>query len=167
MNNTMKNKLNFIFLFVIFWGVVGCQKDEIKPVEYISLGIDKSGKKILTGKASISKGITVIAAHELEKNKKSNLVINVHGDRKGSYKQEYDYKTNVSVTQCALTYKIISKSENNKTKYFASYEGVVNILEIDRENNKISGSYNFKAKDISKAKNIKDINGKFINLSYE
>ena len=167
MYKKIKNKFIFLSLSLFLLGIFGCGKDEIQPVEYFSMDINEVVKEISTKKATISKGITVIAAYELKKNKKSTIIINIHGAEKGIYKQEYDYKTSVSVTQCALTYKIMSKSYDNEPQYYASYEGVVNITGIDKNNKNISGSYCFKVKAVPDDKNIKEIKGKFVNLNYK
>ena len=94
------------------------------------------------------------------------MIITVRGTNEGIYKQEYDYKTQVSVTQCGLTYKIISKAKRKRPEYYVSYEGSVKIDEINRNKKKITGSYKFILRSIPDTKKTEKIEGKFINLSY-
>lgn len=145
-------------------GIFSCQKQEVTPTEFFNAKINNSETLLNYKQINISKGITILAGYSSVKDDKSIIIITVHGDKEGSYKQEYDYKTGVSVTQCGLTHKVLSKQSS---EYYTSYEGTVVISDIDKENKKISGSYTFKVRSIPDNKNVKEIKGKFSNLKFK
>jgi len=164
MKKIKKHIVKILFLSLITITIFSCQKQEVAPSEFFNAKINNSETLLTNKQINISKGITIIAGYNSNKEDKSIIIITVHGDKEGSYKQEYDYKTGVSVTQCGLTHKTISKKQNG---YFTSYEGKVTISKIDKENKKISGHYTFKVRSIPDSKNVKEIKGKFTNLSYK
>ncbi len=156
----------FIIFLTISVGLVGCQKDSFSPDNYFETNINNSEKVFVPENANISKGITIIAALETKKDSKKAIVITINGDQIGKYKQTFDYKTGVSVSQCGLSYKIISKVIETTPTFYSSYEGSVEITEIDMENKNISGSYNFKLHSIPNNDKPYIIAGQFIKLSF-
>ena len=156
----------FIIFLTISVGLVGCQKDSFSPDNYFETNINNSEKVFVPENANISKGITIIAALDTKKDSKKAIVITINGDQIGKYKQTFDYKTGVSVSQCGLTYKIISKLIETTPTFYSSYEGNVEITEIDNENKKISGNYNFKLHSIPDNDKPYVIAGQFIKLSF-
>ncbi len=158
-------KLKFIIFALLLIGAYSCKKQDIQPNNYIDVEINKKNKEFTTSRASMGKGMTILLGNNSDNNEINTLIITIHGIHKGTYKQDYDYKTNVSVTQCALTYKTISKSETDTPQFYSSYEGKVKISEIDRKNKKISGSYSFSVNAIPNNNNAQIISGEFINVS--
>ncbi|MCF6366046.1 MAG: DUF6252 family protein [Bacteroidales bacterium] len=160
--------LRFIlYSFIVFsFGIIGCRKGEISPDNFFETKINNSEKVFKPESATILKGITIIAAHDSKVNSKKAIIITVNGDKVGKYKQTFDYKTGVSVSQCSLSYKIISKEEESSPTFFTSYEGKVEITGLDRKNKLISGEYNFKLYSVPDDNKPYVIKGKFINLSY-
>jgi len=152
--------------FVLTFGIIGCQKENISPDNYFETKINNSDKVFKPETATILRGITIIAAHDSKVNSKKAIIITVNGDKTGKYKQTFDYKTGVSISQCSLSYKIISKEEEKSPTFFTSYEGNVEISDIDKKNKMISGEYNFKLYSVPDDNKPYVIKGKFINLSY-
>jgi len=144
-------KFNYIIVIFIvsILSLVGCQKKVFVPQT-----------------ANISKGITIIAALDKKENSKKAIVITINGDQIGKYKQTFDYKTGVSVSQCGLTFKTISKDKNISENFYSSYNGTVEITDIDTDNKKISGTYNFKLYSVPDNNKPYTISGKFIKLSF-
>ncbi len=164
----MKNIRHILLIFAIFaFGLFGCEKNNFAPENYFETNINNQEFNFEPQTAIISKGITIIGAHETKDNSKKAIVISINGDRIGNYKQTFDYKTGVSVSQCGLGYKILSKSEETMPNFYTSYEGNVKISEIDRKNKNISGSYNFKLYSIPNNNKSYIINGTFIKLDYK
>lgn len=156
----------FILFTIIAIGIVGCQKNTIVPDNYFETKINNSTEVFIPKNANISKGITIIAALDKQKDSRKSIVISINGDQIGSYKQTFDYKTGVSVSQCGLSYKIISKIKDNSPSFFSSYEGFVEIEELDREAKNISGTYNFKLNSVPNTNKPYFISGKFVKLSF-
>ncbi len=168
-NKIMKEslKINLILFLFIFVGLFSCKKQDIEPTNYIDVEINKQNTELTSGFASISNGIAILAGSNISDYEKSTMIISINGDRKGKYLQNYDYKTNVSISQCALTYKTISKSKTSTPQFFSSYEGKVTISEINMKEKKISGSYSFRVKSIPATKNVQEIKGKFYNVGFK
>ena len=153
-----------LFISIVF--VFGCRKNDIAPENYFEIKINNINKNFVVYETTIDKGITIIAAHETSDNSKKSIIITINADNVGSYKQTFDYKTGVSISQCGLTYKIISKEIETSPSFFISYEGEVEITEIDRKNRHISGSYDFKLYSVPDKNQPYNITGKFIRTSY-
>ncbi|MCD4793180.1 MAG: hypothetical protein K8R54_08120 [Bacteroidales bacterium] len=155
--------------YILFFSIVfvfGCRKNDIAPENYFEIKINNINKNFVVYETTIDKGITIIAAHETNDNSKKSIIITINADDIGSYKQTFDYKTGVSISQCGLTYKIISKEIETSPSFFMSYEGEVEITEIDRKNCHISGSYDFKLYSVPDNNQPYNISGKFIRTSY-
>ncbi len=158
---------NLIFsFFILSFGIIGCEKENISPDNFFETKINNSEKAFKSESATISKGITVIPAFDSKVNSKKAIIITIKGDEKGKYKQTFDYKTGVSISQCGLSYKIISKEKEALPTFFTSYEGNVEITDKDRKNKMISGTYSFKLYSVPDDNKPYVIKGKFINLSY-
>ena len=153
-----------LFLSILF--VFGCRKNDIAPENYFETKINNVNKSFRIDEITIDKGITVIAAHEIINNSKKSIIITINADDVGSFKQTFDYKTGVSISQCGLVYKIISKENEISPTFFMSYEGEVKITEIDRKNHHITGSYDFKLYSVPDNNQPYNISGKFIRTSY-
>lgn len=153
-----------LFLSSVF--VSGCRKNDIAPENYFETKINKVNKNFIIDKTTINKGITIISAHQTSNNSKKSIIITVNADEIGSYKQTFDYKTGVSISQCGLTYKIISKENDISPTFFMSYEGEIEITEIDRKNQHITGTYDFKLYSVPDNNQPYNISGKFIRTSY-
>jgi len=157
--------LTILLIAVTF--MYSCQKaDEINLSPAFSANLNGSEKVLKSTKAVVNKGITIIAGSETTKTERSMVVITIRGAEKGEFKQDYDYITGVSVAQASCTYKIISKSENTKAQFYVSYEGTVEISDIDFSKRQISGSYKFDLKAIPNSKNKQKLEGDFVNLSF-
>lgn len=168
----MKIKLSiFAAIIVSLFAVLqySCGKDDLEANEYFDTKINKEQVKNLEpDKINVKRGITSIAGYVNDDDLKVAVVITVQGDKPGKYRQVYDYKTGVSVTECGLTYKVLSRKKASKSSdYFVSYEGAVIIDKIDAEKKTMSGSYEFKVRSIPDKKNEHLINGKFVNLSFK
>jgi len=158
---------NIIILFAVLTiGLVGCKKNIITPDNYFETTINNASETFVPEKANITKGITIIAAINKKNNSKKAIVITINGDKIGNYKQTFDYKTGVSVSQCGLSYKTISKLDESSPTFFSSYEGAVEIEELDRDNKNITGTYSFKLSSIPNNNKPYFISGKFVKLSY-
>jgi len=159
---------NHIFIvFLLFsLAIVGCQKENIVPENYFETRINNADKVFVPQNANIAKGITIIAAIDKKKNSQKTIVISINGDQVGNYKQTFDYKTGVSVSQCGLSFKTISKEKEIDASFYSSYQGNVEISDIDRENKNITGTYNFKLYSVPDNNKPYTISGKFIKLSY-
>ena len=145
-----------------------CQKQEVQPTNFFNAHFsNKTEKKLSNVDVSIRKGITILAGNSTNKDDKEIIIITIRGEKEGTYKQEFDYKTSVSVTQCGLTNKIISSSIKNEAQYYSSYEGKVVIDKVDTKSKTITGHYNFKLRAIFDKENTKQVKGKFINLKYK
>lgn len=151
---------------VTLLSIVGCQKDNIVPENYFETHINNDKKVFIPQTANVSKGITIIAALDKKENSKKAIVITINGDQVGKYKQTFDYKTGVSVSQCGLTFKTISKDKEVNENFYSSYNGTVEITDIDTDNKKISGTYNFKLYSVPGNNKPYSISGKFIKLSF-
>jgi len=162
-------KIRKFITFIVFLSTVlifGCRKNDIAPENYFETKINNINKNFIVEQTTINKGITIIAAHETGNNSRKSIIITINADHVGSYKQTFDYKTGVSISQCGLTYKIISKENEISPTFFMSYEGEVNITEIDRKNCNISGSYDFKLYSVPNNNKPYNIAGKFLRTSY-
>jgi len=162
--NLFKNII--VFFIIVTIGLIGCQKDSIVPDNYFETSINNDEKVFVPENANISKGITILAALDSKENSKKAIVITINGDQIGKYKQTFDYKTGVSVSQCGLSYKIISKIIETSPSFYSSYEGNVEITEIDMDNKNISGNYNFKLHSVPDNNKPYVITGKFIKLNF-
>jgi len=156
----------FILFVVLTLGIVGCQKENIVPENYFETKINNAEKIFVPQNANISKGITIIAAIDKKENSKKTIVISINGDHVGNYKQTFDYKTGVSVSQCGLSFKTMSKEKEINPNFYSSYQGNVEITDIDRDNKNISGTYNFKLYSVPDNNKPYTISGKFIKLIY-
>ncbi len=156
----------FIIFLALSLAIVGCQKENIVPENYFETKINDAEKVFVPQNANIAKGITIIAAIDKKDNSQKTIVISINGDQVGSYKQTFDYKTGVSISQCGLSYKTISKDKNTDTNFYSSYQGKVEISDIDLKNKKISGTYNFKLYSVPDNNKPYTISGKFIKLSF-
>lgn len=159
------NKIFIVFLLFAL-AIVGCQKENIVPENYFETKINNANKIFVPQNANIAKGITIIAAIDKKENSQKTIVISINGDNVGEYKQTFDYKTGVSVSQCGLTFKTISKEKTTNSNFYNSYQGTVEITDIDRENKNISGNYNFKLYSVPENNKPYTISGKFIKLAY-
>lgn len=163
----MKFLKNIILsFFILSFVIIGCEKENISPDNFLETKINNTVKVFKPENASIAKGITVISAFDSKVNSKKAIIITVKGDEIGKYKQTFDYKTGVSVSQCGLSYKIISKNKEALPTFFTSYEGNVEITDLNRKNKMISGKYSFKLYSVPDNNKPYVIKGKFINLSY-
>ncbi len=163
----MRNKIYTLLLFLLSVGLFSCQKTEnIQPEPSFDAQIGKNKFLLHTDKITVSKGITILVGSEVDNTSRSTMIITVRGVNEGVYKQEYDYKTRVSVAQCGMTYKIMTKSASDSPQFFISYEGSVTISDIDRDKNSITGSYSFRIKSIPEAGKIEEIKGEFVNVSF-
>lgn len=163
-------KINtIIFLVFLIFGFIfsGCEKKGIEPDNYFETEINNLQKKFSPVNATIEKGITIISTEQNEKNTKKSIIITINSDKVGNYEQTFDYKTGVSVSQCALTYKILTKEEISNPSFFISFEGNVKITEIDRRKKQISGTYLFKLNSVPDDDKPYVIKGKFVKLSYK
>jgi len=166
----MKRVIIIISAFVLALVVTlySCQKDELQAKHYFEASINNSVKKLSPDNVSINKGITILAGYLNDKDVKSAVVITINGNKPGKYRQIYDYKTGVSVTECGLTYKVLSrKIRSGDSDYFVSFEGDVVIEEIDYDKKLLTGSYAFKVRSIPDTQKKQEINGKFINVSFK
>ncbi len=155
-------------LFVWLVVLVSCRKDELQAKQYFDASINNEVKALSPDNVNIRKGITILAGYTNEADVKSAVVITVNGNKNGKYRQVYDYITGVSVTECGLTYKILSrKVRHGDSDYFVSYEGDVVIENIDYSSKTITGSYDFKVRAIPDTEKKQTISGKFINVSFK
>ncbi len=163
----MRIKLSILFIISIFLFVIySCNKDELQANPHFEAQINNE-LKTLSPKVSVNRGIVILAGYLDKKDLEGAVVITVKGDKTGKYRQVYDYKTGVSVTECGLTYKALSRSkQKNASGYYVSYEGNVIIDKINYNKRIISGSYNFKVRSVPDKKNEESISGKFINISF-
>jgi len=157
-----------VFVLALVVTLYSCQKDELQAKQYFDASIDNVVKTLSPDNVNINKGITILAGYLNDKDAKSAVVITINGNKAGKYRQIYDYKTGVSVTECGLTYKVMSrKVRTGDADYFVSYEGDVVIDEINYDKKLLSGSYSFKVRSIPDTQKKQEINGKFINVSFK
>lgn len=163
----MKTLKIFILVFIFVGSVfIGCEKTGIEPGNYMKTEINNLDKIFKPAEATISKGITIINARETEANSIKSIVLTINADEIGNFKQTFDYKTGVSISECSLTYKILSNKEEMSPTFFISFEGSVNFTEIDRRNKQITGSYFFKLNSVPNSEKPYIIKGKFVKLSF-
>lgn len=160
-------RIFLILVLFISFTFIGCEKTDIEPDNYFETEINSLDKKFKSVEAIIDKGITIINAQEVETNSIKTVVLTINTDEIGNFKQTFDYKTGVSISECGLSYKIISKDDESGSTFFISYEGSVSITEIDRRKKQITGSYIFKLNSIPNSEKPYIIKGKFIKLSYK
>lgn len=146
--------------------MIGCRKNDIVPENYFETEINDVSRDFFFDEASINKGIIIIAANEISDDSRKSLIITIKAEEIGSYKQTFDYKTGVSISQCGLSYKILTKENQESPTIYTSHEGEVEITEIDRKNKHISGNYNFILYSIPKDTNPYRISGRFIKTSF-
>jgi len=154
-----------ILLFVVLFTSCG-KNEDIQPDSTFTAEVDNNLLKIVDTKTTINKGITIIVGSDRQKEIKNIFVVTIRGIEEGTYKQEFDYKTGVSVAQCSMTMKTISKEQTKLPDYFISYEGNVEISNINHKSKTISGTYSFRVKSIPESKKLDLIEGNFYNLSY-
>ena len=164
----MKTLTKYLFpiVFIIITVTFGCRKNDIAPENYFETKINEVSKDFFVDEASMNKGITIIAANEITDVSRKTIIITINADEVGTYKQTFDYKTGVSISQCGLTYKIITKQTEDTPTFFMSYEGEVELSEIDMKNGHITGTYNFVLHSVPEDSKPYRISGRFIRTSF-
>ena len=160
-------KYSIVLSLILLTALFGCRKNDIAPENYFETKINNISKDFFVDEVSINKGITIIAANEISDESRKTILITINADEAGTYKQTFDYKTGVSISQCSLTYKVITKENEESPGFFTSYEGEVEITEIDRKNEHISGYYNFVLYSVPNDNKPYQISGRFIRTSYK
>ncbi len=164
----MKSTIKIILLLLITASfTISCQKSGAELAPVFSAKLNGTERLMKSKKAVVNKGITIIAASEVTKNQHSMIIITIRGAEKGEFKQEYDYVTGVSVAKASCTYKIISRKSTKEPQFYISYEGIVEISDIDFSKKQISGSYKFDLKAIPNSKKQQVLKGDFVNLPFK
>ncbi|MEA2042426.1 MAG: hypothetical protein U9N85_07725 [Bacteroidota bacterium] len=155
-----------LVLFVLLFSF-SCDKGSIFSENYFSVKINQVSGEFEPYNVKVQNGAIVLAAKLVDNSRTESVVITVKGDRPGKYKQIFDYKTGVSVTSCGLSYKITQKGSKGEPGYFTSYEGEVEISDIDYSAEELSGSYTFLVKSFEKDSVINEVKGEFLNVDFQ
>ena len=164
----MKVFRHFILYFIFFGTIfIACEKKNIEPENIFESQINNINQAFEASEITQKNGITVILSHLADDNFVKTIKVTINSDESGSYKQTYDYKTGVSVSECSLNYTIVNKKDTTAPLIFTSLEGNVYISEKNRRKKQISGSYIFKLNSFPQVDKPYYIKGKFIKVKYE
>ena len=164
-------KLKLVILFSVisaFFLINSCQKDDFQADNLFQASVNNESKSLSADNVSVKRGVSSIAGYLNDESTDGVLILTIKGDKPGRYRQVYDYKTGVSITECGLNYKILSrKIPSDESNYYVSFEGEVIIDKIDFDSKLMSGSYSFKMRSIPDRQKEQIISGKFINVRFK
>lgn len=152
----MKGHLRFILPFICFYlGILTGCSDEEGPKKGMNANINGDEWKTISRVTVLENGKFVITGSSLSG---ETLVITIFGDSPG------DYELSVTSAKCGAIYK---KSVNTSTEdAYISTSGFVQLSEVDKTNNKISGSFSFSMRKDLTGDVIEIDHGVFNNLLY-
>ncbi len=167
LNLPMKS-IKFILSLLLFAGIFSsCEKRVIIPEDTFEVKIrDAQNQKFEVKEALMNKGLTLITAGKNTSGDVLQVKISVNADKEGVYKQTFDYKTGVAISQCMLDYEE-TDSLNHEFYFSKSYEGYVNIARIDPERRQMSGDYSFVLKPLTKKTGSFIVKGSFEKVNFK